>query len=144
MKDKLRKAMTALTPYQLKEVLHVIKREKPRVAMPLLQCVAIAVQQEQPQSWPEVERMLQQPNLRQRMKVADPTDVAGPELAMLTRLMKRMKNQDLQGLRCINLSIKWLDAFEAAARYYFEHSRLNHTDNAVRKGTEGLSRLSVA
>ena len=78
---------------------------------------------------------------------------------------------DMQGLRCFNLLIKWLTAFEglprvqllhkllsccrctvsdwcmlpAAARYYFEHSRVIHSENAVwKKSAVHAHRGSIA
>jgi len=126
-------AMTALTPYQLKEVLHCVQREKPKIAMVMMQAVAIAIERPQPTTWPDVVKLLKWSSLRQAMHQARPENVTGAELALLTRLVKRTQHMDFQGLRCFNLSIKWLDAFEGAARYNFEHARVIQSENAVWK-----------
>ena len=98
------------------QVLHCVQREKPRIAMSIAQAVptthhsahsrmlaliacpvlqvAIALHRPQPQNWPQVEKLLKWGGLRQAMQHAAPESIAGHELAMLTRLVKRMGHMD--------------------------------------------------
>jgi len=125
--------MAGITPYQMKEVLHCVEREKPAIAMALVQGIALAIHQPQPTTWPEVLRLLRSNKLRHQMAEVDPVTIEGTELATLTRLIRKTKGMDLQGLRCMNLCLKWLDGVEGAARYYFEHSQKIRSENAVRR-----------
>jgi len=117
-----------VTPYQLKDLQSRVAREKPPIAMPLLQSLCIIIEYQTPQNWNDLNQLLMKPNaLRKRMSRPREDQLEKTVLASLRRLVRRMQSLDFYQVRSINSVANWIEAYEKLASYRVDHLEKNQT-----------------